>query len=84
MEHFKNPKLKFYYIETYERALREMVNMRGDNPENSLKETGLEASFRTVKAFADRYRSLDVSDYSKHWLARKQAITPQALTVQQN
>lgn len=81
LEHFKNPKLKFYYMETYEQPLKEIVNMRGDNPSNSLKQSGLDASFRTVKAFADRYRAVDVSSYSNHWQARKEAITPQGLTL---
>lgn len=81
LEHFKNPKLKFYYMETYEQPLKEIVNMRGDNPSNSLKQSGLDTSFRTVKAFADRYRAVDVSSYSNHWQARKEAITPQGLTL---
>lgn len=81
LEHFKNPKLKFYYMETYQKPLKEIVNMRGENPSNSLKTGGLDASFLTVKGFADRYRSIDVNSYSTHWQARKQAISPQGLIL---
>ena len=48
MEHFKNPKLKFFYIDTYESPLKEIICMRGDNPSGSLQESGLEVSFRTA------------------------------------
>ncbi len=76
MEHFKQPKLKFFNIERYEEALRNMVRMSGRNKGQSVEETGHQASYKVIKSFAEKYRLTDINSYSRHWQARKKTIVP--------
>lgn len=75
VEHFRRPKLKFFYIERYEETLAELTQTVAKD--GHLKKSGLEQSFDVIKSFADKYEALDVKSYSGHWQARKRAIIPE-------
>lgn len=76
LEHFKRPKLKFFYIERYEKTLAEIIS--ATVKDGQIAHSGLAASYDVIKSYVGKYEATDLKSYSGHWQARKDIIVPES------
>lgn len=67
IDHFFNPKLKYFYIDVYEKALKEMLEKSGRNPQLNVEESGVETSAKMIIKEAEAYEQKDHGKVSKDW-----------------
>ena len=67
VDHFFNPKLKFYYIDKYEKALKDMLEKSGRNPQLNVEESGVETAAKMILQEARAYDQKDHGKVSKDW-----------------